>query len=145
MLIDFIYIVIAIIVIVSSRLPKLWKHLLHGSFLASYGMFHVLAYARVYPLPFIEKTFLVYVVAITIISVGSSLCYEGFRTRGKFGYSSLAVGAILLITAILPTLNQMRVVNFGLPQYPIIIAYFVYAVSGFFLIASTLVIYEFRN
>ena len=145
MLADILYVALAIIILLSTRLKKLWKHILHGSFLFLYGLFQVLAYFSVYPLPFQERPFLVYIIAITVIQVGASLVIEGFRSRDKFGIYAIVMGCILLILSVLPTLNSMAIVSVTLPAYPVIIAYFGYLFAGFFLLIATLVLPEFKD
>lgn len=145
MLVDMLYVALAIIIILSNRLKKLWKHILHGSFLFFYGLFHVLAYFSVYPLPFQERIFLIYIVAIAVISVGASLVIEGFRSRDKFGISAIVIGCLLLILSVLPTLNRMEIVSVPLPEYPVIIAYVGYLLAGFFLLIATALIPTFRD
>jgi len=123
-------------------LPKFARHIVHSFFLIALGAIPVLYELYVIEFQIPDFAIITYVVTAIIMLTGSTLVKDGFHEGGKFGYTAMGFGIIIMLNVLIPALYKINAITFNIPSYPPVINSVLYLISGIMLLVSTFILGE---
>lgn len=137
---NIIVIAVAVLLIVSLRMAKKPKHLILGAILIVYGGIKLLSYHKViqFNIPHIQV--ITYIISIVVTVGGANLILDSFKEKSFLKWISFALGVIVVVLSVIPTLYQINAITFEIPSYPEFINFYLYFSAGLLLIIAAFIV-----
>lgn len=138
-----IYSAIILLLFLTMVIKKKLRYAISGLFLISLGVLPILYNNEIISFDIGEFSIIRFIAYFFVIFAAKDLFKEGFTEKNiKLKIPTMIFAILLIIFTTIPTLNSMNILAINIPDYPVMIDYMIYIISGLFLIVGIFALIE---